>query len=321
MIRFPGRTTLAIAAGFIATVLISAGALYALLGPTGQVTEHVSGPVTRQLITQSSPTATVRPTPRPSPPSVKATPSPTPTSNVTLSIGTVKAEKDQGGVAVTIDLANQRSTPLDFAFDPAFDVHVQDASGKTWPLRWAEYHGAEHVASQTSLELTHAFFSGSVENPGVWPLTVSVEHVRGASRVQWRVAKDGTTTSVVIHQQVVALPTIAPGPVSLTVTNPLPNPALGGVQVDLLVHNQTTSDLTFQFSPNDQITAEDNLNRPYQVRWAQYDGIVRVAPGATVRLARMFLSGPIATGNPAWLSVTVHQVPGAKTVRGVVSVQ
>lgn len=243
---------------------------------------------------------------------------PTPGPPISLALTSLDRQPSLGGVTATIVIENHRSSALTFSFDPSLDVRAVDARGRGWPLRWAEYNGSVTLAPGKSTQLTRAFFAGPVATPAAWPLTITVERAPGVGRVSWKVPEHGATTTAV-DRLAAQIPTVVPtGPISLALANSLPSSALGGIQVDLMIRNDRSTDLVFRFDPSAQLSAQDNLKRAYRVRWAQYDGIVHVGPHATARLARVFFEGPIGDAAASWLSVSVRQVPGAQSLRNVI---
>jgi hypothetical protein len=309
--------TLAVAA--TAALGLAIAALVALFGAGMLGPPSISGvnrPTTSTPAPTPSPLATstaLAATPAPSP-TVAASPTPA----VELAIASVDRQPSQGGLIVVVDVINHQQQALTFSFDPSYDVHLADATGKAWPLRWAEYKGNTSVPPAASVQLARAFFAGNVAASGGWPLVVSVRRVPLVPGVEWKIDQSGESTLAAIDPTPV-LPTPVPsGPVALTLASAQPSTEQGGVQVDLELANHQTNDLAFVFDPNAQVSATDNLGRPYRVAWAQYDGTVRVPAGTSARLARVFFTGPIADGNPAWLTVTVHQVPGARPISAVV---
>ncbi|HUX87166.1 MAG TPA: hypothetical protein VMW65_09205, partial [Chloroflexota bacterium] len=245
-----------------------------------------------------------------------------PSTDVALSLVSVDRQPSQGGMSVTIDLSNHRSSALSFAFDPSYDVHVQDAGGNQWSLRWAEYKGTPNISAGGSEQLAHAFFAGPVDNQAVWPVTVTVERIPGLGKTSWRVPRSGQPPTLASVSQLPAVPTVtASGPIALSDTNPEVNSGLGGVQVDLMIENRQANDLVFNFDPNSQLTAQDNLGRPYHLGWAQYDGIIHLGPNGTVRLARAFFEGPVSDAKAGWLTIQVRQVPGATALKTNVPLQ
>jgi hypothetical protein len=316
------RSVPLVVVGTIGALMIGVAAVIGLLGwPT-----RPGGSPEMVPLTATIPTATVAPTVRaggiaqstpnvaPTSQSLTSTPT-TPAHPVELSLDGVDQLSDQGGLAITVGIANNRSVPLVFRFDPAYDVQVHDARGKSLPLRWAEYHGVETVPALATTQLTHAFFAADVANAATWPLTVAVDRVPGAGQVVWRAPKTGTpTVDTTARPAPPPPPPDSTGPVTASVINPLPSSELGGVQVDVQIQNTQATDLVFQFDPNHQLSAVDNLSHTYYVRWAQYDGTVRVPAHSSAQLARVFFGGPIDNGNPAWLKITLRQVPGGKPV-------
>jgi hypothetical protein len=239
---------------------------------------------------------------------------------VTLNVASVQSEPAQGGVIVTIGIANNLPTPLSFNFDPTTQVHLTDAHGQTWTLRWAEYRGAFQLPANSQGQLVRAFF-GESSTKVTWPLTVSVSRIPHLGAIAWTVDDSGATGSAQI-QPPPPVPNLGSGgPVSLSVANAEPDTQLGGVQVDLMLHNGQAADLALRFDPNRQLTAVDNLGRPWSVRWAQYDGQLKVGSDQTVRLAQVFFAGPIDSGNPGWLRVSLNQIPGSQPVQVAVPLQ
>lgn len=309
------RKSVFLLVGCAAAATIGVAALFGVVGqpradaPTPTAVAMAT-PARAALIQQKvAPTRTPKPTPA-------ATPTPGPA--VSVSLASFDQKPSLGGAIATFEIENHRSSALSFAFDPTYDVRLVDAHGKAWPLRWAAYDGSPKVAGNSSAQLARAFFAGPVGDAKSFPLTVSVERVPSVGKVTWKVSDHGSPTPVAVRSAL-QLPVLKPaGPVALTLANPQPNSALGGIQVDLMVHNAQSKDLVFQFDPNAQITAEDNLHRPYHVQWAQYAGKVHVGPHATVRLARVFFSGPIADAQASYLTVSLRQVPGATQLRNVI---
>lgn len=320
--RPPLRNASLVVVGTVAAIVIGIAAVIGLLGsPTRGTGSPAATPLAATV-----PTTTVAPTVTAGA-AAQATPNGAPTTQplqsvtpatahpVELSLDGIDQLSDQGGLAVTIGIANNRSAPLAFRFDPAYDVQVHDAHGKSLPLRWAEYHGVETVPALATAQLTHAFYAADVTNGAIWPLTVTVQRVPGAGQVVWRAPKTGAPTVVTTTQPTPPPPPAdSTGPVTASVLNPLPSSELGGVQVDLQIQNTQATDLVFQFDPNNQLTAVDNLSHTYYVRWAQYDGTVRIPAHSSAQLARVFFGGPIDNGNPAWLKVTLRQVPGGQPI-------
>jgi hypothetical protein len=278
-----------------------------LLGPSPSQPNRVSSirpPMTPPLGTAL---ATVQPSA-----TANAAPtfSPAPVSPVTLALSSIEPQTDGSSVIVGIDVANHRASSLSFAFDPGDDVALRDAGGTSWSLRWAQYSGSPTVAANATSLLVRGLFVGPAARKIAWPLDVVVHHVPGAGTAEWHVNQSDTLPEAATQIAPPTPPSVPAGAISLVASNPIPSTELGGVQVDLAVSNQQPSELLLHFDPNVQVTAADNLGRLYQVRWAQYAGETHVPAHATVHLTRLFLSGPIATGDPAWLAVVVHQVPG-----------
>ncbi|MGH2461034.1 MAG: hypothetical protein ACRDIY_19425 [Chloroflexota bacterium] len=309
----PVRRIVLVLVGCTAAVILGVATLVGVIGPPAVLspraaTAGVSHPAPR--LAQAPP---LTPTPTPA-----ATPRPT----VSLALTSFDRQPSLGGVTATITIENRRSSALAFSFDPAYDLKLVDARGNSWQLRWAAYAGSPTVAPNQDRQLANAFFAGPVSSAAAWPLTLTVERVPVVGTEHWRIAQRGAPTPSVDRSAVQAIPTVAQsGPIALTLDDALPSSGLGGIQVDLMVRNQRGTDLVFNFDPNAQIAATDNLGRVYHVRWAQYAGIVRVGPHQTTRLARVFLEGPLADARATWLSVTVHQVPGAPGLRNVVPLQ
>jgi hypothetical protein len=262
-------------------------------------------------------TATVEPrrTPNQRVPSFATTPTVVATSApdlpVTLSLTSAEQSTAEAGVIVAISLANNQQNALTFAFDPTHDVELHDARGVTWSERWAEYNGNSSFPGGATSQLVRALFTGDATNPTSWPLTIAVHHIPGVSTAEWQVTQSDSLPRAAIQNVPTQPVATADGPVNLTAVNAIPSSAQGGVQVDLELNNQLTTDLSFPFDPNTQIAATDSLGRPYQVRWAQYDGVIRVPTQSSVRLARVFLGGPVNDGHPTWLRVVVTRIPGS----------
>jgi len=291
------------------------GVMTALQIAPGAPTTAVPG----QAIEQSTkPGATAQPTPA----TIRATPAARPTATATpaqpvaLSLASVEQEPSQGGVIVTLDVANRTASALNFQLAPENDLQVTDAAGREWPLRWASYNGGLKVPAGQSTQLVRAFIAGDLTHAR-WPLTVTARHVPQVGEISWKVDQQGKPTLASVSAPVV-LPTLAAGgPVQLSLANVQPSSQLGGIQADLMLQNNQSSDLVFRFDPNDQVSARDSLGRPYSVRWAAYGGVVHVAPHQSVRLAQVFLAGPLDNGNPTWLQVSVKQVPSTKPLEAV----
>lgn len=298
--------------GCAAAATLGVAALFGVIAPTPGASLQPSASATASRITPTHVAATPSTT----------TPTATSAATVTLALTSLDRQPSQGGVTTTIVIANHQSSALSFSFDPSYDLKLVDARGNTWPLRWAEYDGSPKLAAGASAQLARAFFAGPVASAAAWPLTVSVERAPRVGNVSWRVSQHGTPTPEFVRSSLPKIPTVAAtGPIALTLTNPQPSSGLGGIQADLVIQNDRATDLVFRFDPNAQVSAADNLNRPYHVRWAQYDGVVHVAPHATARLARVFFEGPIGDARAAWLTVELRQVPGAQGLKNVVALQ
>lgn len=304
------RTSLLIG-GLIVATLLGLGAAATQIRPTA------TGGI--------EPTASLPPTVLPS--AVASPPVPTaaptgaataaPDQPVKVTLTSADPQPKQGGMIVSIDLTNNRTENLQFRFDPTHDLQVHDARGQTWSLRWAEYQGQPTIRPGQTAHLVRAFITGDFSRT-TWPLTVIVDRVPNLGQAQWQVGQNGDQKPLPGPRRAPVPTVLANGPVSLSLGNAMPDSELGGVQIDLNLQNTGANDLVFRFDPNDQITATDSLGRPYSVRWAQYGGIVHVGPHATIRLARVFLSGPLASGNPSWIKVTLDQVPGTKPLQAAV---
>lgn len=301
--------------------MLVGGALVATIGVT--IASGVVGQPPRQPDLPTSPGSIRQPPTVSSTPAVatRAVPTPTPETTVTLTLASFDREPSLGGVSVTIDVVNGRPSPVSFAFDPSYDLRLVDARGSSWPLRWAEYTGTLTVSASSSARLVRAFFAGPVGVDTVWPLTLAADRTPAGRTVEWHVSQHGLPTPVVDRSTMPLPPTPSPGPIVLQLTDPRPSSALGGVQVDLTIQNSRPNDLIFQFDPSAQLTAVDNLDRPYHVRWAQYQGIVHVGPHQSGRLARVFFEGPVSDGRSAWLKVELHQVPGGSVLRGIIAIE
>jgi len=306
-------------------LMIAAFSVVLIVGVVAMLQENVLGAVpaipgqTRQQSTQTL--APAQPTVRPA----TATPLPRPTATstpaqpVALTLASVEQQPSQGGLIVTIDVANRTASPLTFQYAPEYDLQVTDAAGHEWPLRWAAYDGAPAVGVGQTTQLVRAFIAGDLGRAN-WPLTVTARHVPRLGVVSWKVDQQGKPT-LASTTAPLALPTLpSGGPVQLTLANVQPSSQLGGVQADLMLQNNQSSELVFRFDPNAQVSARDSLGHPYNVRWAQYGGVVHVAPRQTVRLARVFLAGPLDNGSPAWVRVSVKQVPGTKPLEAVTGI-
>ncbi len=303
----PLKRVILIIIGCAAAATLGVGVL---LGIIGEPPRADTEPTARARIIQLPPTETPSATPVATP-----TPAPTPGPSVRLALTSFDRQPSLGGVTATIVIENHRSSPLTFSFDPSYDVRLVDARGTSWPLRWAAYNGSVTLAPGKSVQLTQAFFAGPVAASTSWPLTVTVERAPGVGRVSWKIPEHGAATTSV-DRLAAQIPTVvASGPVALSLSDPLPSSALGGIQVDLMIQNKRSTDLVFRFDPTAQLSAEDNLKRPYRVRWAQYDGVVHVGPHATERLARVFFEGPITDAAATWLTVSLRQVPGVQTLQ------
>ncbi len=309
-----------VAFGAIVATALGVGAILAYLAPATRTSPEAAREIPPAATVSPRPATRLSPTVRAGTSSpIVPTTTPRPAGPVELSLVSVDRQPSQGGLTIVVGLTNHQATPLTLNFDPPHDLELRDARGMTWPLRWAEYHGSATIGPEVTAQLARAFFAGDVTNVAAWPLTVAVHRVPGARTSQWRLARTGPPTPQPSASVVPLPPSDPPGPLALTLANVEPSSALGGIQVDLELHNGLASDLVFQFDPSSQLSAVDNLGRSYQVRWAQYDGTVRVAPGATARLTRAFLSGPIAEDQTAWLRVTLRQVPGARPLNATVS--
>lgn len=298
---------LALVVGVITALQIATGA------PTPAMPGQAIQQSTQPEATAQPPPAALRTTPTPA---ARPTATATPAQPVALSLASVEQEPSQGGLIVTLDVANRTASALSFQLAPENDLQVTDAAGRDWPLRWASYNGALKVPAGQSAQLVRAFIAGDLSHAR-WPLTVTARHVPQVGEISWKIDQQGKPTLASASAPIV-LPTLpAGGPVQLSLANVQPSSQLGGIQADLMLQNNQSSDLVFRFDPNDQVSARDSLGRPYSVRWAQYGGVVHVAPHQSVRLAQVFLAGPLDNGNPTWLQVSVKQVPGTKPLEAV----
>ena len=294
--------------GCAAAATLGAAAFFGIISPGPEAPSRPPVYSTARASLPARPLATAVPTA-----------SPSPVNAVAVDLTSVDRQPSLGGVTVTITLTNHQQSPLTFSFDPSYDLRLTDALGHTWDLRWAEYAGSPRVAVGEQIRLVRAFFAGPVDRATVWPLQIRLSRLPGGGTQTWRIPRSGAIAPAP-GQPPPPPPTVAAsGPISLSVENVQPSSGLGGVQIDLILHNARAVDLVFQFDPDAQLSAADELGRPYHVRWAQYNGTVHVGPDATVRLARVFLEGPIADGRAAWLMVQLARLPGAAPLRSIVA--
>jgi hypothetical protein len=235
-----------------------------------------------------------------------------------MSLTSIERSTAEDGVIVAIDIANDGQQTLSYAFNPAQDVIVRDSIGGVWSMRWAEYNGNPSFPAGGSGQLIRALFAGNASNALAWPLTIDVHHVPGVSLAHWQVNQNDAMPQPAAQSAPSSPPSTADGAISLAVLNPVANSGGGGVQVDLEMNNGQASDMTFAFDPNVQVIAADSLGRPYDVKWAQYDGNVRIPAQSSGHLATVFLSGPINDGHPTWLRVEVRKVPGVGPISATV---
>ena len=69
------------------------------------------------------------------------------------------------------------------------------------------------------------------------------------------------------------------------------NSALGGIEVAILLHNGTERGMSFSFKPETDLDLVDSLGHHYILRWAEYEGEVKVPAGGSIRLVRAFFDG------------------------------
>src|SRR5713226_552817 len=120
---------------FVAAMVLGIGGAVALLGPTSTGPTAPTAtrvPITIPTAATSSPVAEATA-------SGPATPVPAPTAPVEVALATVDRQPSQGGVTISVAVANHQDVPLTLSFDPKYDLDVRDARGTTWQLRWAEY--------------------------------------------------------------------------------------------------------------------------------------------------------------------------------------
>lgn len=86
------------------------------------------------------------------------------------------------------------------------------------------------------------------------------------------------------------------------------NAAQGGVEVVIHLYNGTGRDVNFSFSPGYDMWLVDSLGRRYELRWAEYDGVVRAPAGGDLRLVRAFFGGLPGEG-AEYLTVRVKHLP------------
>ncbi|MHB0868806.1 MAG: hypothetical protein ACYC66_02225 [Chloroflexota bacterium] len=71
----------------------------------------------------------------------------------------------------------------------------------------------------------------------------------------------------------------------------------GGVEVILHLRNRSNRGVVFSFSPATDLSVVDERGRRFDLRWVEFDGMVKVDPEQETRLARAFFAGPIDQGS------------------------
>ncbi len=98
------------------------------------------------------------------------------------------------------------------------------------------------------------------------------------------------------------------------------NPALGGVEVILDLHNDAGESVSFSFWPDSDLVLSDSDGRRYALRWAEYDGVVAVPANGTIRLVRAFFAG-LPGEDTEYITVKVSHPPQLPERRWQVTVE
>ncbi|MGE5618992.1 MAG: hypothetical protein ACM3US_06995 [Sphingomonadaceae bacterium] len=105
---------------------------------------------------------------------------------------------------------------------------------------------------------------------------------------------------------------------SLSLDNVDVNREQGGVEVVLLLSNRSSRGVVFSFSPATDLSVVDGQGRRFELRWVEFDGIVKLDPQQGTRLARAYFAGPldqdsryltVKAGHPPQLPEVSWQIP------------
>lgn len=105
-------------------------------------------------------------------------------------------------------------------------------------------------------------------------------------------------------------PNVAPsaGGLELSLESVDVNSAQGGIEIVIHLHNRTGREANLSFWPEDDLALADDRGRRYPLRWAEYDGVVRVPAGESLRLVRAFFEG-IPEDGTSYLAIKVKHPP------------
>lgn len=243
-------------------------------------------------------------------------------NGVSLTLSDIRKSVDPKGIEITIDLSNQTSSGVDFSFYPAQALTLSDNIGSNYDFRWAEYKGELDIGAGQKARLVRAFFAGPDRDVSPDRLTLAIVGVPQIGKAMWEIDWPATsprpakvTTSTVAPTTEAEKPAngvggmITQNKVSVTLTSAEVNRQLGGVVVVMAILNNSASDLNFIFSPEQSMAVVDNRGSKFNLKWAEYAGIMNVARGKQVRLVEAFFEGPLSDAATNRLTISVANVP------------
>ncbi|MBI2863688.1 MAG: hypothetical protein HYX94_03900 [Chloroflexi bacterium] len=312
MLQIPRTTLMTILIAIVALTLVGAtfGTFLAFLpestggGPSGKDPGLDTAPASTAL-----------------PPAPEADPREIAVNGVSLKLVDVTKSTNPKGVELVVELANQSSGALNFAFYPERDITLRDDQGSNYNFRWAEYKGEVTVDAGQKTRLVRVFFAGPDRDVTTEKLMLAIANLPQVGKANWEI---NWPASAARPTQIIASGAAAPAPaaepdksvsgvggmitqnkISLTLTAAEPNSELGGVLVTMFILNNTAGDLSFLFSPERQLTVVDSRGTRYNLRWAEYNGNMKVARGQQVQLVKAFFDGPVADPLGSKLTISV----------------
>lgn len=271
-----------------------------------------SGPALPSTPTLTPPVMTGVPeTPTPAP-----TPTPGPALRATLE--TAQVDSRASGVEIAISLTSDRAQTL--TFDPQIDLSVTDNRGSRYSLVWADYRQTIALEPRRPTPLVRALFRGPITDPTTTDVRIALHLSEPVEPAQWTVPvqRPLSETAVAADQPVEG------GGIRLTLgpVRRLPDESL---EVQVTITNTGAQPLRFPFSPAHDLVLLDGGGQPQPLRWAEYAGVVELAPGQSRSLVRAayILSRPAVTtytlgvgnlpgvGRAAW-RLTVEREPAGR---------
>lgn len=140
----------------------------------------------------------------------------------------------------------------------------------------------------------------SVDSAGTEPLGAGgSEPAHGVDATPGQIAPDPAPTSDV---------TPSVGGLELSLETVDVNSGQGGIEIVIHLHNSTGREVYLSFGPENDLTLTDDNGRHYPLRWAEYDGIVRVPAYGSLRLVRAFFDG-LPSERAEYLTIKVKHPP------------